>query len=63
MTFIGFGRDPIIDAAKVMWDMEAIVAAFEPILFGDEEAQCILMTLRDSVQKYTFHVVLNNSWI
>ena len=50
-------------AAKVIWNMEAIVAVFEPLLFGDADAHEVLMTLRDNVQRYTFHVVLNNSWI
>lgn len=52
-----------ITAAKVMYDADAMVAAFEPALLGDEEAYAMLMTLRDNVHRLTFNVVLNNSWI
>lgn len=52
-----------ITAAKVIWNMEALVAALEPTLYVDKDACRALMQLRRNLHHHVFRIVLNGSWI
>ena len=51
-----------ITAALMLWDVEAIVAYIEPILFGIADAHRSLLSLRARIRWYIHHLILDDAW-
>ena len=51
-----------IFAAKMLWDVEAIVAYIEPIVFK-RHVHHLLLSFRRRLRSYIYQIILNESWI
>ena len=58
---IPFPRE--IFAAKMLWDVEAIVAYIEPIVFRMGHIHQALLSYRSRIRAYIYQLVLKESWI
>ena len=57
----GYPRKEIL-AASILWDIEAMVAYIEPILFAKRHLHEMLLSLRKRIRRHTFQLILKESW-
>ena len=49
-------------AAEILWDLEALVAYIEPVLFRKKRLHRVLMSLRNRIRRHIFQIILKESW-
>lgn len=49
-------------AAEILWDLEALVAYIEPVLFRKKRLYRVLMSLRNRIRRHIFQIILKESW-
>ena len=48
--------------ASILWDLEALIAYIEPILFDKQHLHHVLLSLRNRMRRHIVHFILKESW-